>query len=147
MIHACCAHRCRNERKAVARRLPCFDSVPSIDLRIRSRVTGLSSEVAYVPGDFLDLGSCPATDLALRRMVKDGTLRRLVSMIVVKRTWRWVYWHAYSAECSSESRIFVNRFDIILAPGNICKPLRRNKEIFERKIRRQRNDIVSPSIS
>ena len=72
---------------------------------------------------------------------------RVVSTIVVKRTWRWVYWHAYSAECSSESRIFVNRFDNILAPGNICKPLRRSKEIVERKIRRQRNDIASPSIS
>ena len=84
-MHACCAHRCRNERKAVARRLPCFDSVPSIDLRIRSRVTGLSSEVAYVPGDFLDLGSCPATDLALRGMVKDGTLRRLARGLYDRR--------------------------------------------------------------
>ena len=72
---------------------------------------------------------------------------RVVSMIVVKRTWRLGYWHVCSAECSSESRIFVNRFDNILAPGNICKPLRRSKEIVERKIRRQRNEIVSPNIS
>jgi hypothetical protein len=49
----------------------------SIDSRIRKRVNRLGSEVVFVPGDFLDLGSRRAVDLALHRMVKDGTLRRL----------------------------------------------------------------------
>lgn len=49
----------------------------SIDSSIRKRVARPSSEVVYVPGDFLDLGSRAAIDLALHRMVKDGTLRRL----------------------------------------------------------------------
>ena len=51
--------------------------LPSIDSRIRKRVNRPGSEVVFVPGDFLDLGSRAAVDLALHRMVKDGTLRRL----------------------------------------------------------------------
>ena len=38
-----------------------------------------------MPGDFLDLGSCPATDLALRRMVTDGTLLRLARGLYDRR--------------------------------------------------------------
>ena len=51
--------------------------MPSIDSRIRRRVNRTEREVVFVPGDFLDLGSRAAVDLALHRMVKDGTLRRL----------------------------------------------------------------------
>jgi hypothetical protein len=49
----------------------------SIDSRIRKRVSRLGGEAVFVPSDFLDLGSRRAVDLALHRMVKDGTLRRL----------------------------------------------------------------------
>ena len=51
--------------------------MPSIDSRIRKRVSRPSSEVVFIPGDFFDLGSRAAIDLALHRMVKDGTLHRL----------------------------------------------------------------------
>jgi hypothetical protein len=44
-------------------------------VKFASALTG--SEVVFVPGDFLDLGSRRTVDLALHRMVRDGTLRRL----------------------------------------------------------------------
>lgn len=49
----------------------------SIDSKILRRVRGLGRGIVFVPGDFLDLGSRAATDLALHRLVKMGLLRRL----------------------------------------------------------------------
>jgi hypothetical protein len=52
-------------------------STQSIDARIISRIRGRGKGSVHVPGGFLDLGSREAIDLALHRLVKKGTLRRL----------------------------------------------------------------------
>ena len=49
----------------------------SIDSRILSRIYGRGKGCVFTPGDFLDLGSRQAVDLALHRLAKKGTLRRL----------------------------------------------------------------------
>ena len=49
----------------------------SIDSKILNRIYGRGKGSAFTPGDFLDLGSRQAIDLALHRLVKKGTLRRL----------------------------------------------------------------------
>jgi len=49
----------------------------SIDSKILSRIYGRGKGCVATPGDFLDLGSRQAIDLALHRLVKKGTLRRL----------------------------------------------------------------------
>jgi len=49
----------------------------SIDSKILSRIYGHGKGCVVTPGDFLDLGSRQAIDLALHRLVKKGTLRRL----------------------------------------------------------------------
>lgn len=49
----------------------------SIDARILSRIRSKGKGSVHVPGDFLDLGSREAVDLALHRLLKKGTLRRL----------------------------------------------------------------------
>jgi len=49
----------------------------SIDSKILSRIYGRRKGCVVTPGDFLDLGSRQAVDLALHRMAKKGTLRRL----------------------------------------------------------------------
>ena len=49
----------------------------SIDSKILSRIYGRGRGCVVTPGDFLDLGSRQAVDLALHRLVKKGTLRRL----------------------------------------------------------------------
>ncbi|MBU4120188.1 MAG: hypothetical protein KKA48_01335 [Proteobacteria bacterium] len=49
----------------------------SIDSRILSRIYGRGRGCVITPGDFLDLGSRQAVDLALHRLAKKGTLRRL----------------------------------------------------------------------
>src|SRR3954468_13295666 len=49
----------------------------SVDSRILARIHGRGRGSVLVPGDFLDLGSREAVDLALHRFAKKGTLRRL----------------------------------------------------------------------
>lgn len=49
----------------------------SIDSKILSRIYGRGKGSVVTPGDFLNLGSRQAVDLALHRLVKKGTLRRL----------------------------------------------------------------------
>jgi len=49
----------------------------SIDSKIVNRIYGRGKGCVVTPGDFLDLGSRQAIDLALHRLVKKGTLRRL----------------------------------------------------------------------
>ena len=49
----------------------------SVDSKILSRIYGRGKGCVVTPGDFLDLGSRQAVDLALHRLAKKGTLRRL----------------------------------------------------------------------
>lgn len=49
----------------------------SIDSRILARIHGQGRGCVLVPGDFLDLGSREAVDLALHRLARKKTLRRL----------------------------------------------------------------------
>jgi hypothetical protein len=49
----------------------------SIDSRILARIHGCGRGFVFVPGDFLDLGSREAVDLALHRLARKGTIRRL----------------------------------------------------------------------
>jgi len=49
----------------------------SIDSKILSRIYGHGKGCVVTPGDFLDLRSRQAVDLALHRLAKKGTLRRL----------------------------------------------------------------------
>lgn len=49
----------------------------SIDSRILARIHGRGRGSVLVPGDFLDLGSREAVDLALHRLARKKTLRRL----------------------------------------------------------------------
>src|SRR6202050_3270086 len=49
----------------------------SIDSRILARIHGWGRGSVLVPGDFLDLGSREAVDLALHRLTRKGTIRRL----------------------------------------------------------------------
>lgn len=48
----------------------------SIDSKILSRIYGHGKGCVVTPGDFADLGSRQAVDLALHRLAKKGTLRR-----------------------------------------------------------------------
>ena len=52
-------------------------SPQSIDSRILARIHGLGRGSVFVPGDFLDIGSREAVDLALHRLARKGTIRRL----------------------------------------------------------------------
>jgi hypothetical protein len=52
-------------------------SAQSIDSKVVSRIYGRGRGSVYVPIDFLDLGSREAVDLALHRLTKKGTIRRL----------------------------------------------------------------------
>src|SRR6202051_45543 len=49
----------------------------SIDSRILARIHGWGLGSVFVPGDFLDIGSREAVDLALHRLARKGTIRRL----------------------------------------------------------------------
>jgi hypothetical protein len=49
----------------------------SIDSKTLSRIYGRGKGCVVTPGDFMDLGSRQAVDLALHRLAKKGTLRRL----------------------------------------------------------------------
>jgi hypothetical protein len=49
----------------------------SIDSKILARIRNKGKGSVHVPGNFLDLGSREAVDVALHRFVKNGTLRRL----------------------------------------------------------------------
>src|ERR1700722_13944867 len=49
----------------------------SIDSRILARINGHGRGSVFVPGDFLDLGSREAIDVALHRLARKGTIRRL----------------------------------------------------------------------
>ncbi len=48
-----------------------------LDLKILNRVYGRGKGCVVTPGDFLDLGSRAAVGVALHRLVKKGSLRRL----------------------------------------------------------------------
>jgi len=52
-------------------------STQSIDGKVIYRIRGKGRGSIHVPGDFLDLGSREAIDLALHRLVKKGIIRRL----------------------------------------------------------------------
>ena len=49
----------------------------SIDSQILARIHGWGLGSVFVPSDFLDLGSREAVDLALHRLARKGTIRRL----------------------------------------------------------------------
>jgi hypothetical protein len=49
----------------------------SIDSRILARIHGRGRGSVVVPGNFLDIGSRQAVDLALHRFARNGTIRRL----------------------------------------------------------------------
>jgi hypothetical protein len=49
----------------------------SIDKKVICRIRARGKGTVIVPGDFLDLGSRQAVDLALHRLAKQGTIRRL----------------------------------------------------------------------
>lgn len=49
----------------------------TVDSKLTSRVYGMGKGSAFVPNDFLDLGSRDAVDKALSRLVAKGTIRRL----------------------------------------------------------------------
>ena len=49
----------------------------SIDSRILARIHVRGRGSVLVPGDFLDIGSCEAVDLALHRLARKETIRRL----------------------------------------------------------------------
>src|SRR6267154_3405487 len=49
----------------------------SIDSRILVRIHGRGRGSVLVPGGFLDIGSREAVDLALHRLARKGTIRRL----------------------------------------------------------------------
>ena len=49
----------------------------SIDSQILARIHGRGRSSVFVPGDFLDLGSREGIDLALHRLARKGTIRRL----------------------------------------------------------------------
>src|SRR5271167_398617 len=49
----------------------------SIDSRILARIHGRGRGSVFVPGDFFDFGSREAVDLALHRLARKGTIRRL----------------------------------------------------------------------
>src|SRR5437588_8968605 len=49
----------------------------SVDSRILARIRGSGRGSVIVPGDFLDLGSRQAVDLALHRLARKGAIRRL----------------------------------------------------------------------
>src|SRR4051812_7706281 len=53
------------------------NSTQSIDSKVLSRIHGRGRGSVHVPADFLDLGSRDAIDLALHRLIKKGTIRRL----------------------------------------------------------------------
>ena len=52
-------------------------STQSIDSKILYRIRGNGRGSVFVSGDFLDLGSRAAVDLALHRLARKGTIRRL----------------------------------------------------------------------
>ncbi len=52
-------------------------SAQSIDARVIYRIRGKGRGSVHIPGDFLDLGSREAVDLALHRLAKRGIIRRL----------------------------------------------------------------------
>ena len=52
-------------------------SPQTIDSRILARVHGLGRGSVFVSADFLDLGSREAIDIALHRLARKGTIRRL----------------------------------------------------------------------
>src|SRR5208282_4687141 len=53
------------------------ETTQSIDSRILARIHGRGRGSVFVPGEFLDLGSREAVDLALHRLTRKGTIRRL----------------------------------------------------------------------
>src|SRR5271165_7085278 len=52
-------------------------SPQSVDSQILARIRGRGEGSVLVPGDFLDLGSREAVDLALHRLARKATIRRL----------------------------------------------------------------------
>jgi len=54
----------------------------SIDSQILNRIYGYGKCCVVTPGDFLDIGSRQAVDLALHRLGKKGTLRRLARPLI-----------------------------------------------------------------
>src|SRR5262245_29103919 len=52
-------------------------SAQSIDTKVIYRIRGKGRGSVHVPGDFLDLGSRQAVDLALHRLARKGIIRRL----------------------------------------------------------------------
>lgn len=56
---------------------PSRKSPQSIDSRILTAIHGRGRGSVFVPADFLDIGSREAVDVALHRLARQGTIRRL----------------------------------------------------------------------
>jgi Family of unknown function (DUF6088) len=56
---------------------PNVKSPQSIDYRILAAIRGRGRGAVFVPADFLDFGSREAVDVALHRLARKGTVRRL----------------------------------------------------------------------
>lgn len=54
-----------------------MNSTQTIDSRILAAIRGRGRGSVFVPSDFLDLGSREAVDVALHRLARKGTIRRL----------------------------------------------------------------------
>jgi hypothetical protein len=57
--------------------VPKQKTTQSVDSRILARIQARGRGSVLVPGDFLDIGSREAVDLALHRLARRGTIRRL----------------------------------------------------------------------
>src|SRR5262249_54622491 len=68
---------CKKKLASISYMRPSGTTTQSIDSKILARIRGSGRGSVFVPGTFLDLGSRQAVDLALHRLPKKGTIRRL----------------------------------------------------------------------
>jgi hypothetical protein len=57
--------------------IPRLEKTQSVDYKILARIKRRGRGSVLVPGDFLDIGTREAVDLALHRLARKGTIRRL----------------------------------------------------------------------
>jgi hypothetical protein len=72
----------------------------SIDSRILARIRARGRGSVLVPGHFLDLGSREAVDIALHRLARKGTIRRLARGVYDFPKEAWM--HAIFRELAEE---------------------------------------------
>jgi hypothetical protein len=53
-------------------------SMQSIANKVINRIYGHGRGWAFIPKDFTDLGKRPAIDVSLNRLIKKGTIRRIM---------------------------------------------------------------------